>query len=725
MDIKKLIMLCITSIMFIPLSTIAYAQEDKQPSETEYVEWKNDDVIIYLIPKSQKTIELYEIKNNKDYPIFVEVYIKGDNSGSEILWQDTISHGDSKKFNALECNEIEYKQGNYGGGGTLINDYNIRTRIWEKYQESIKTVSNESVAESAIKQYEHNKETKPQSRAEKKQPSTISSKKIVEQFNKHLSSDDFYSSTHLNKAETKIDEHIGNIQGWLDKNQYIEDKNLRDFIDKELSEIESHREGIDAYINQYLSQYKDYKIELAFDHQDSMRRILLQRVEQYEDNINRLKAEIDSAVNAKSFDIAQIDKKKLIAIGGVALIVAILGLCVIVRSKRKKSSVSVPLEVDKPQPVNDASSAIVIRKATTTILKKQNIDSVVNNMAYFKIDTSEFCDDSAVANIYIKNTCIKDIYNMYADDLRNPNNPKEDGCMVLGRWVLDEVTNKYSVSLEEIVRPGDDAIFKEYELNFGGKIKLRVAERLRKLRNETNLQYDLTCWVHSHPGLGVFFSNFDTSVQTQLKHSTHPNFLVAIVVDILTPQQEFGIFTYKKDSSISSRNDLKKMYSLEALHKWAVESDRNSYKMEDCYNILAQAKSLNHDCQGVQLSNGAIIDISSLTTEQNSGLIGWMHGFRTECNGKVEYVVNTVSKDERTIDNELLGCLITGTHRSIPSIKRAISDHIEKIKFVAFYSEKEGILTTIPVVDKQLMMEEEYYSEETLEDLKIWTRRKR
>ena len=103
--------------------------------------------------------------------------------------------------------------------------------------------------------------------------------------------------------------------------------------------------------------------------------------------------------------------------------------------------------------------------------------------------------------MYIKNTCIIDIYNMYAEDLRNPDNPKEDGCMVLGRWVHDEQCDEYAVSLEEVVFPGDDAVFAEYELDFGGKIKVKVNEKLRKLRRETGLQYDLTCWVHSHPSL--------------------------------------------------------------------------------------------------------------------------------------------------------------------------------------------------------------------------------
>ena len=155
---------------------------------------------------------------------------------------------------------------------------------------------------------------------------------------------------------------------------------------------------------------------------------------------------------------------------------------------------------------------------------------------------------------------------MYAEDLRNPNNPKEDGCMVLGRWVLDDSTGKYDVTLEHAIMPGEDAVFKEFELNFGGKIKLRVAEKLRILRRETNLQYDLTCWIHSHPGLGVFFSNSDNGVHMQLKHPSHPKFLTAMVIDILTPQQDLGIFTFKQDLTVNSKNDINKLYSLEELY---------------------------------------------------------------------------------------------------------------------------------------------------------------
>ena len=314
---------------------------------------------------------------------------------------------------------------------------------------------------------------------------------------------------------------------------------------------------------------------------------------------------------------------------------------------------------------------------------------------------------------------------MYAEDLRNPNNPKEDGCMVLGRWVHDAESNEYYVSLEHIVLPGDDAVFAEYELNFGGKIKLKVTEKLRKLRRDTNLQYDLTCWVHSHPGLGVFFSNSDSNVQMQLKHPTHPNFLTAIVVDILTPQQEMGIFTFKRDSSINSKADLKKMYSLEELYKWAVESDRNSFKPEDYYNTLSNSKKHNNSCSGIELSNGAIIDMGKFATEESTGFVGMVHGFTNQQGLKTENVAVTVTKNEAVPDNELVGCFIMATHCSIPSIRKAIASYINKIRFVLVYTSTDGLLTSIPIINQDICTDENYYGEQKLEELKIWTRRKR
>lgn len=412
----------------------------------------------------------------------------------------------------------------------------------------------------------------------------------------------------------------------------------------------------------------------------------------------------------------------MIGIGVVGLIVVIL--IIVLVSKRKKSVNPISNPTTGKGTEGDGSN-IVIRHTTSAVERKQNIDDVIGNDNYLEINCSDFVNDSAVHNVFVKASCIKAIYNMYADDLRNPENPKEDGCMVLGRWIQDKKSKEYFVTLEHVVLPGNDAVFTEYELNFGGKIKMEVREKLRKLRTETDMQYDLTCWVHSHPGLGVFFSNNDCSVQNLLKSTTHPNFLTALVVDILTPQQEMGLFTFKHDGSINSHNDMKRLFSLEEWYKWAVEQERNSFNPEDYRNGLESAKQHSDDCHSIALSNGAIIDMGRLAVERSGELVSTVYGYPIEHKGATEYVAIKVTDEEKVADCHPIGAFVMVTHCSIPSVKKAVAQQLGDIRFVLVYSTSDGLLTSIPVVDGNLCTNENYYGEQQLEDLKIWTRRKR
>ena len=412
----------------------------------------------------------------------------------------------------------------------------------------------------------------------------------------------------------------------------------------------------------------------------------------------------------------------------IAAVAVILIALYNVRKYRKRKKAMRPTFTPSPaQSAPISQPDIVVRRKTTTILKKQNLGDVLHNENYLRIDCQDFCADSSVRRMYIKNTCIKDIYNMYIEDLRNPENPKEDGCMVLGRWVYDDETDEYYVSLEQVVLPGDDAVFKEYELNFGGKIKLRVAEKLRKLRRDTDLQYDMTCWVHSHPGLGVFFSNSDNGVHMQLKHATHPRFLTAIVVDILTPKMDMGIFTFKHGDTltVNSRQDITRLYSLEKMYQWALESDRSTFKQDDYYDVLSAAQNQDETCNGIQLSNGAIIDICKIVEEHNADSITYAHGYPHTHGIHTEFVVEEVSNNVEVPDRDMLGCLIIGSHLSLPSIQKAIEGQEDKYKFVMFYSIVKETLVSMPVLNGKLLMDENYYSEEKMEDLKVWTRRRR
>lgn len=409
-------------------------------------------------------------------------------------------------------------------------------------------------------------------------------------------------------------------------------------------------------------------------------------------------------------------------VGGILL----LALFLSIEAIRRRREATRPTFPNNPAE-NDKEPEIVVRRKTTTILKKQSLEDVLHSDAYLRIDAEDFCTDSAVRRLYVKNTCIKEIYDMYAADLRNPDNPKEDGCMVLGRWVHDDETDEYYVSLEYVVMPGDDAVFQEYALNFGGKIKLRVAETLRRLRRDTELQYDLTCWVHSHPGLGVFFSNSDNGVHLQLKHATHPKFLTAIVIDILTPDMEAGIFTFKTggDLVVNAKQDLFRLYSLEEMYQWALSSEHASFNKSDYFNVLVNAEIRDDNCAGIWLSNGAIIDICQMLANQPSGMAGFVRGLQHSHGISTEFIVEQVAQTQMPSGHEMLGCFVVGSHLSLPSIQKTIAEYVSSAHFVLFYSTASQSLFSIPIVNGAPVMEEAYYSEESLDKLKIWTRRKR
>lgn len=557
----------------------------------------------------------------------------------------------------------------------------------------------------------------------------VSSDQLMALFKDQVEKDSFYSSTFVQAIKDEMDKHIVFLNNYVENNEkreeYIQKYQLREYLDDNQAIIVQNENSIDSYIgNFFASNFNSNELPNRSEYETKLRNVLEEKISERKDMLDNYQSEIldeefSSTLTKHLFSGKSIAINVVLAILIIAIVVFVI--IILKRSTRKKRTTA----IQPSRPAQNGSADIVVRRKTTSILKKQSLEDVQHNDAYLPIDCADFCSDSAVRRIYLKNTCIKEIYNLYAEDLRNPENPNEDGCMVLGRWVHDEERDEYYVSLEEIVKPGDDAIFKEYELNFGGKIKLKVAEKLRRLRRETNLQYDMTCWVHSHPGLGVFFSNADSGVQMQLKHPTHPKFLVAIVIDILTPNQELGIFTFKHDMSINSKADLQKMYSLEELYQWAVKSDRTSFKQEDHRNIMQAASTRIDSHYGVELSNGAIIDMCQLQTAQGNGLLAWVHGYTCENNGKTEFVLKTVSQNKVVQDDELIGCYINGAHCSIPTIKRLISNDFSNIKFILFYSTADDTLTAIPVIDGQLSVNEDSYGEEKLEDLKIWTRRKR
>lgn len=684
-------------ILFLPLlalfSTITYAQ----------------NVIVH--PQKSKTegcIRVTNIQNASEYDVDVFFYNSKDGKQQQRRIKAKESIGEDITCTSIKAESIDHKNSN-----VIWNESKTKA-LWAE-EEKEETPMQKPIVEEVSTVADNKKSVikpivpTPELPKAKK---NLTPDQIIERFNEYLDEIRFLSERGVADGKSQVDRYITDLENWENKDSCIADKHLEEFVSL-------YRDSLNAYKDEAQSLVYSFSKQFNADEETNaeISRIINDRIGQRESDLNRL----ESAMSVKKEEASSdLDWKVIGNCVGIGIVVLLL-IIWIFRANRKKGKKA----VQTPSQNSAASAGIVVRRKTTTILKTQSLEDVIDNPAYLKIDCSDFCADSAVRRIYLKNTCVKDIYNMYAEDLRNPDNPKEDGCMVLGRWVLDKDTGEYYVSLEHIVRPGDDAVFSEYELNFGGKIKLRVAEKLRKLRRETNLQYDMTCWVHSHPGLGVFFSNSDNNVQSQLKHPSHPLFLTAIVVDILTPEQEMGIFTFKKDGTVNAKADLTKMYSLEKLYKWAVESDRNTFKEEDYYNSLGKASKHYYDCAEVRLSNGAIIDIDMLEAEQENGMVAFVHGYSNKQGSKVIFVADTVKKETAVPDNEMIGCYVKTSHCSIPSIRKAMANHLKAINFVVVASSSDGLLTTIPVLNGELCNDTNYYGEENFEELKIWTRRRR
>jgi hypothetical protein len=248
---------------------------------------------------------------------------------------------------------------------------------------------------------------------------------------------------------------------------------------------------------------------------------------------------------------------------------------------------------------------------------------------YYEIDMRNLVDDTAIYKVYFSRSCILEIYKFFSDFLKSDKKTNETGCFLVGRWELatDDESQSYHISLDHIVKPGDDAIYGEYELNFGGQIGVSLHYAIEKLRKETSQEYVHTAWMHSHPGLQLFLSSQDLNVQSQLAYSNHPNRMLAIVIDSNTEDLRTAFFSPKSTGKMNNDTDLKATLSLEELYQWAkkpytatpVVAAQNYYEIPIAEKQSKIAK--------ISLSGAVIIDVDTKTDFSAFGVGGYFYGY--------------------------------------------------------------------------------------------------
>ncbi len=343
------------------------------------------------------------------------------------------------------------------------------------------------------------------------------------------------------------------------------------------------------------------------------------------------------------------DKDLLVIIGIAVLLLALLLVFFVMRKKKKGH--------DNPKNTNDPSIISVITDESVKYEKGlQHVKERMNE--YLTFDMDMVFADTTVNKVYLSAALIKKLYDFFNGSLEAGGRTNETGCFILGCWDDEEDRRgRYHISLEQMVEPGDDADFGEYSLNFGKKISINMASVIDNLAQKSKRDYVLTCWMHSHPGLGLFLSNQDLVVQQQLTYSDHRNRLIAIVIDTNTPDFKMGFFTAKADGKMNNKEEVKCWFSFEEIYRQSRELSRN----QPSKSMLKDSASSHPDSFNVALDDSQIDQVGFAPHAINQidhALFSGMKGVAGYFYGDTENRCLQVDCCLPYENEEKLGCLI-------------------------------------------------------------------
>ena len=396
-----------------------------------------------------------------------------------------------------------------------------------------------------------------------------------------------------------------------------------------------------------------------------------------------------------------------------AVLVVLLVVIVILRKRGSKN--------DPSQTKYDPSVISIIKDES--VKYDRGLAHVLENADdYLTFDMDTVFADTSVRKVYLSTTLAKQLYDFFNNSLEADGRTNETGCFIVGCWdFAQEKRARYDISLEYMVEPGDDADFGEYSLHFGKKISVNMASVIDNLAKKTNRDYLLTCWMHSHPGLGLFLSNHDLIVQKQLTYSDQKNRLLAIVIDPNTPELKTGFFTAKADGNMNNKEEVKRWFSFEEIYREGREKSRSNPPKEevkeeecfganpDCFNITLSGDTVDY----IGFAPHAINQLDSMLYSCNKGVVGYLFGEERERYLEVGCCL--------PYDNEeKLGCVIYADSLNASLLSQYASELTGGKVFINCNSDDRIIVWV-----KKANGAFEKVGESTLTQMKEWIRRKR
>lgn len=226
---------------------------------------------------------------------------------------------------------------------------------------------------------------------------------------------------------------------------------------------------------------------------------------------------------------------------------------------------------------NDMVEGMEILDDNDEKLKAKGLEIVrkLNMIKYYEFDVHDIIEDTAVRKVYFSNEFIIDSYEYFEDKMVEIGSDDLDslyeyGGYIIGRWDVSLYDDEqYDISLEHFIKPGDDAKFSKFNIDFGYQISFNMETKLIDLAKHNNEQV-LVGWLHSHPGHNVFLSNYDIEVQERFRNQFHPNRHIALVFDPNTQDWDMGLFTFKKSGEMNNKEEVKSLMNFHHLYDWAL-----------------------------------------------------------------------------------------------------------------------------------------------------------
>lgn len=335
---------------------------------------------------------------------------------------------------------------------------------------------------------------------------------------------------------------------------------------------------------------------------------------------------------------------------------------------------------------------------------------------YYVLNMEDFFRDTAVKQVLFSREAIRKLNSYFKEFLERPERTNETGCYLIGGWEnFDGRIGQYNISIEEMVMPGDDAVYDEFSLNFGLKIGIKLGSEIQNLCEKTGRDYVHTAWMHSHPGLGLFLSSHDLVVQKQLAYEDAPKRMIAIVIDTNTPDWQMAIFSSKNNGVMNNKEDLLTTISFDILNDWSRQkptSVHSPLSFDEAYVVKSDDEK-----EQFAFSAKFINFLDDIDCALCSDAIFYCYGEKAQVDGQRIWTVIEGGKEK---SDSAVGCLMMADDSDSSRVKLLRYSLLGGCGFcVAFH----------PNGDMELLYQDDNNTNHaihlSLKAMKEWTRRKR